>query len=78
MYGSQIWTPKLLSVTDKIFTLQKNAMRIITFSNFKAHTESLFKQLNILKFRDSISVNNCLFVYDFMNSRIYTETKTSS
>ena len=40
----------------------------MTFSEFKAHSEPLFKQLEILKFRDSIAVNNCLFVHDYFNN----------
>jgi hypothetical protein len=63
LYGSQVWTSKLISVTAKISRLQKAAMRIMTFSEFKAHSEPLFKKLEILKFQDSITVNNCSFVY---------------
>ena len=40
-----IWTHKLLSVTDKMSILQKNAVRIMTFSDFNAHSEPLFKQI---------------------------------
>ena len=45
-------------------------MRIITFSEFRAHSEPLFKQLEILKFDDSIAVNNCSFVYDYLNNNL--------
>ena len=41
LYGSQIWTSKLISVTDKISRLQKSAMRIMTFSEFRAHSAYL-------------------------------------
>ena len=44
---------KLSSVTDKISKTQKKAIRIITFSGFRDHTDPLFKQLEILKFRDN-------------------------
>ena len=43
------------SVTGKISRLQKAAMRIMTFSEFRAHSEPLFKKLEILKFQDSIT-----------------------
>ena len=66
LYAAQVWTPKLLSVTDKISTLQKNAMRIMTFSEFRAHSEPLFKDLEILKLVDSITLNNCIFVHDYI------------
>ena len=70
LYGSQVWTSKLISVSDKISRLQKTAMRIMTLSEFRAHSEPLFKKLEILKFCDSISVNNCLFVYDYFNNNL--------
>ena len=70
LYGSQVWTSKLISVTDKISRLQKSAMRIMTFSEFRAHSEPLFKKLDIMKFQDSIVVNNCLFVYDYLNNNL--------
>ena len=67
MYGAQVWT---LSVTEKISRLQKNAMRILTFSEFKAHSEPLFKQLEIIKFSDNIILHNCLFVYDYLHGNL--------
>ena len=70
MYGCQIWTQKLLSVTEKISILQKNAVRIMTFSDFRAHSEPLFKQLDILKFTDNIVLQNCLFVFDYFKGNL--------
>ena len=70
MYGCQIWTQKLLSITEKNSILQKNAVRIMTFSDFKAHSEPLFKQLAILKFKDNVILQNCLFVYDFLKGNL--------
>ena len=70
LYASHVWTPKLISVADRISRLQKAAMRIMTFSEFRAHSEPLFKKLEILKFRDSIAVNNCSFVYDYLNKNL--------
>ena len=49
----------------------------MTFSEFRAHSEPLFKKLEILKFSDSISVSNCSFVYDYFNNhlpRSFTDT----
>ena len=45
-------------------------MRIMTFSEFRAHSEPLFKRLEILKFQDSITVNNCIFVHDYLNNKL--------
>ena len=63
MYGCQIWTQKLNSVSDKISILQKKAMRIMTFSDFNTHSDPLFKKLEILKFKDYIVLQNCTFVH---------------
>ena len=70
LYGSQVWTSKLISVTDNIAKLQKTAMRIMTFSEFRAHSEPLFKKLEILKFSDSITINNCSFLYDYFHKNL--------
>ena len=70
MYGAQVWTPKLISVIDKISRLQKSAMRIMTFSEFKAHSEPLFKQLELLKFHDNIALSDCIFVYDYLHGNL--------
>ena len=43
LYGSQIWSAKLIPVTDKITRLQKAAMRIMTFSEFRAHSDRCLK-----------------------------------
>ena len=68
MYGCQIWAQNLCSVSHKISTLQKNAVRIMTFSDFKAHSEPLFKKFEILK--DNIVLQNCLFVYDYLKGNL--------
>ena len=69
-YGSQIWGQSNNSSVNQIFILQKAALRIITFSNFRAHTNPLFKENNILKLNDRITLENCLFVYDCLKGKL--------
>ena len=79
MYGAQVWTPKLVEVSNTVSRIQKSALRIITFSEFKAHHEPLCKKLGILKFVDNIELSNCLFVHDFLNKKLpvsYVDTFT--
>ena len=65
-YGCQIWGQNdKNSLFKKIKRLQKRAIRIITFSNYDAHTEPLFKQLKILKIKDIVTLYNCIFIHDF-------------
>ena len=46
-YGLPVWGSANLALTQKLFILQKKAIRAITFSDFRAHTTPLFKDLNI-------------------------------
>ena len=41
--GSQVWGQTLQSVIDKILILQKNAVRIMSFSDYRAHSEPLLR-----------------------------------
>ena len=52
----------------------------MTFSDYNAHSDPLFKNLKILKVKDNLFLQNCLFVYDYFhgnlpNSFIDTFTK---
>ena len=66
-YGSLVWRQKKNPNLTKIISLQKIALRIISFSPFRSPTSSLFPDLSILKFPDLITINNCIFVYDHFN-----------
>ena len=48
---------------------QKEALRIISFASFDAHTLPIFAKLNIIKFPDLISFCNCLFIYKHFLSK---------
>ena len=48
----------------------KNAVRIMTSSDVKAHSEPLFKKFEILKFKDNIVLQNCLFAYDYLKGNL--------
>ena len=49
--------------TNKTFTLQKRAVRIITGSTFTAHTEPLFQEFSILKFDDLYKLFLGIYMY---------------
>ena len=67
-YGCQIWG---LNDNDnlKILTQQKKAVRKISFAHFEAHSDPLFKELNMLKLPDTIKLNNMLFVHNVLNNK---------
>ena len=69
-HASQIWGLSDTKYTDKIFKIQKNAVRIMTRAGFNAHSSSIFKTLEILKIQDQITLLNCLFVHDSLNGKL--------
>ena len=54
-YACQIWGLSVNKYIDRIFKIQKNALRIITKSEFNAYTNPLFRELKILKLVDQIT-----------------------
>ena len=69
-YGAQIWGQNITTHTDKIFKLQKKALRIISFAGFCDHTAPLHKSHKILKLEDFVKLQNCTFVHDFINNQL--------
>ena len=55
-----------------LFVLQKKAIRIITFSGFSEHTSPLFKDLNVIKLFDEVTVHIAVFMYKFKNQLLPT------
>jgi hypothetical protein len=68
IYGCQIWGQTLSTFNQKVFKLQNRAMRILTFSDFRADSKPLYANLKILKLTDQIALQNCLFVHDSLNN----------
>ena len=68
IYASQIWGQVTNTFNKNIFKLQNRALRIITFSDFNANSNPLYTNLNILKLRDEIVLQNCLFVHDSLSN----------
>lgn len=54
----------------RIYKLQKKIVRIITNSNFIAHSDPLFKKLNILKIKDLFELNLLKFFYKLKKENI--------
>ena len=65
-YGILIWGHH----ADRIFKLQKKAIRIITKSKYNAHTEPLFKNLNLLKISDIFKLYQLKFFHKYINKQL--------
>ncbi len=61
-YGLSAWGNG--ATAQRIFLLQKRAIRIINKKKYRSHTEPLFKSNNILKLDDLYKLQVALFMYD--------------
>lgn len=65
-YGILAWGHKF----DRIFKLQKRAIRIITNSKYNAHTAPIFKSQKILKVEDLYKQQQLKFYHKLVNGRL--------
>ena len=65
-YGLPVWGSANQTLIQKNFLLQKKAIRAITFSDFRAHTSPIFKDINTLKVNDlfQYQVSSIMWDYD--------------
>jgi len=66
IYAIQIWSCCSISLINKLFSKQKNALRIIHNSAYNAHTESLFKLSNILPLPKLVNFFKLQFIHQFI------------
>ena len=64
-YGVHICGLTFPTYLTQLFIIQKKAIRIISFSEPKSHSEPLFKSLNLLKLNDVIELQVLSFVYQW-------------
>ena len=64
-YACQIWAQS--SISPRILKLQKQAMRLITFSKFNSHTSPIFLHLQILKLNDLVKLLNIQLISSILN-----------
>ncbi len=65
-YGSLVWGTTI----TRLNKLQKKAIRIITHSNYLAHTEPLLKQLNLLNVGDMFALNVLKFLHKLSHQNL--------
>ncbi|HAO15611.1 MAG TPA: hypothetical protein DDE71_08650 [Tenacibaculum sp.] len=58
------------SKLNKLFSLQKKAIRAICNANFRAHTKPLFQELRILPLSELIKFNQLTFIFDYLQGKL--------
>ena len=59
IYCITVWGSTCQTNLKRIITLQKKVIQIISNVPFDAHTDNLFRDHQILKFNDYLSISNC-------------------
>lgn len=67
-YGNLAWGNAAPQVLNKLFLLQKKAIRCIHNSRYNSHTEPLFKKSKIFMLKDMFTYNVALFMYDYKHN----------
>ena len=82
LYAIQVWGLAFDSNLKKVITLQKKAIRMMTFNDSSyeyrgplVHTDPLFKELKILKVNDIYKLRILQFIYDSINGISPTQFK---
>ena len=73
-YSSFVWAQNSNSI-KRLLALQKKSLRTVYFLNQNAHTSPFFRDLNILKLPEKITLENCLFKNKYFNKCLSTVFK---
>ena len=63
IYGNLIWGKTYQVHINRILLLQKKAVRIISFADYRAHSSPLFLENNLLKIQEINSYNVAVYWY---------------
>ena len=66
-YAALIWGQRQSIHARRVLILQKQALRIMTFSDFRAHTSPIFLDYKLLSFFDFIKYLNIIFIFKIFN-----------
>jgi hypothetical protein len=65
-YGITLWGASFKKYIDKLAIMQKKIIRIISGSPFNAHTEPIFKRMNLLKLHDIYKLQISKYVLSYL------------
>ena len=72
-YGILIWRNTCKAYLDKLFKLQKLAIRTICKSHYRSHTRPLFAKYNVLNAHDMYSLELVVFMYKLVFYQLFTK-----
>ena len=64
-YGLPVWGECDAILSNKLLLLQKKIVRALSFADYSAPTNPIFKELNILKFQDLFKCQLASLMWDF-------------
>ena len=70
IYCVKLWGHSSDTILRPLFLVQKKVVRIITFSDFLAHTRPIFFKLNLLPLSKVILQRTSIFMYKLMNDML--------
>ena len=68
-YACTVWGQNI-STINRLYILQKKALRIINFKECNAHSSPLFHYSKIIKIADNVKIENCLFINKYTNNKL--------
>ena len=68
-YTCIIWG-RNISTINRLYILQKKALRTISFKERNAHSSPLFHYSKIIKIADKVKIENCLFINKYTNNKL--------
>ena len=75
-YCNIIWAANKSTCLDKLFLMQKKAIRIVTRSTWNAHTAPLFVKLHVLTLNNVNRYQTGCFMYKIYNNMLPTNLMT--
>ena len=69
-YCCQVWGQNGNRHINKILSLQRSALRIISFKPFRSDVSTLYSDLKITCFKNAIKIANLLFVFDSLKNNL--------
>ena len=70
IYGIEAWHSTSKNYTNKIFVLQKKAVRAINHLEYNQHTNDFFKSNQILKLEDQFKLQISKYIYQLLNTNL--------